>query len=373
MMSGRAINYAQARSYYEHGEDYYSRHLTSYDKWHGSLARRIGLAGELGKGQFDALCQHMAEVEGRKRIGFDATFSAPKSVSLALAESGGRKEELVRIHQTAVARALEEIEKRHLRTRSDGKKLPARSMACGEFVHFLNRNNELDLHSHCAILNMTGADGKMLSLDFEKLLERQKTLGLVYRQELAHELQAAGYELEITNRREGYFELKGFDRKTVMAHSTRRQEILAEAERQGTITAQGRMLANLATRKAKDTSVRYEDILRGRRIRMEDSRKTGMTAGTQSLAEAAREAAILKPMPDNSVLQVLARTGASCMKALPKEMACRSCPNSLWMCQPDDLVCFCRATRYVIWQASKPRRNITLLCSGRVGRSEGGE
>ena len=46
-----------------------------------------------------------------------------------------------------------------------------------------------------------------------------------------------------------------------MAHSTRRQEILAEAERQGAMTAQGKMLANLATRKAKDKSVRYEDVL----------------------------------------------------------------------------------------------------------------
>ena len=86
-------------------------------------------------------------------------------------------------------------------------------------------------------------------------------LGLIYRQELAHELLAAGYELEITNSREGYFELKGFDRETVMEHSTRRQEILAEAERQGAMTAQGKMLANLATRKAKDKSVRYEDVL----------------------------------------------------------------------------------------------------------------
>ncbi|MBR3457915.1 MAG: hypothetical protein IKH16_07155 [Selenomonadaceae bacterium] len=82
---------------------------------------------------------------------------------------------------------------------------------------------------------------------------------------------------------------------------------------------------------------------------------------------------ILKPLPDNPVLQILTRTGAECLKALPKDMACRSCPNSLWMCQQDDLVCFCRATRYVIWQASRPKKNIVLLCSGRIGRSADGE
>lgn len=260
-MSGRAINYEQASTYYEHSADYYTGHQSHYDKWHGRLAKRLKLMGELSKGEFETFCNNIAEEERRKRIGFDATFSAPKSVSLALAESDERKEDLIRIHQIAVERVLAEIEKNHLRTRSNGKKLSARNMACGEFVHFLNRNNELDLHSHCVILNQTDTDGKILALDFDKLLEQQKMLGLIYRQELAHELLAAGYELEITNSREGYFELKGFDRETVMEHSTRRQEILAEAERQGAMTAQGKMLANLATRKAKDKSVRYEDVL----------------------------------------------------------------------------------------------------------------
>lgn len=261
MMSGRAINYEQASTYYEHSADYYTGHQSHYDKWHGKLAKRLKLTGELNKGEFETFCKNIAEEERRKRIGFDATFSAPKSVSLALAESDERREELIKIHQTAVERVLAEIEKNHLRTRSNGKKLSARNMACGEFVHFLNRNNELDLHSHCVILNQTDTDGKILALDFDKLLEHQKILGLMYRQELAHELLAAGYELEITNSREGYFELKGFDRETVMTRSTRRQEILAEAERQGAMTAQGKMLANLATRKAKDKSVHYEDVL----------------------------------------------------------------------------------------------------------------
>ncbi|MBR3457369.1 MAG: relaxase domain-containing protein, partial [Selenomonadaceae bacterium] len=261
MMSGRAINYEQASTYYEHTADYYTGHQSHYDKCHGTLSKRLKLTGELSKGAFETFCKNIAEEERRKRIGFDATFSAPKSVSLALAESDERREELIKIHQTAVERVLAEIEKNHLRTRSNGKKLSARNIACGEFVHFLNRNNELDLHSHCVILNQTDTDGKILALDFDKLLEHQKMLGLIYRQELAHELLAAGYELEITNSREGYFELKGFDRETVMAHSTRRQEILAEADRQGAMTAQGKMLANLATRKAKDKSIRYEDVL----------------------------------------------------------------------------------------------------------------
>ena len=322
------------------------------------------------------------------------TASAPKSVSLALAESDERREELIRIHQIAVERVLTEIEKNHLRTRSNGKKLSARNMACGEFVHFLNRNNELDLHSHCVILNQTDTDGKILALDFDKLLEHQKMLGLIYRQELAHELLAAGYELEITNSREGYFELKGFDRETVMAHSTRRQEILAEASRQGAMTAQGKMLANLATRKAKDKSVRYEDVLAEvkqslydtGKIKIEYRRKEQDLNGKLGRRDDGRGGSFAGRGTGGGNADghnggnvqyehLEAPAGQSGFadtfedwSEMPQSLA-----QGLWMCQQDDLVCFCRATRYVIWQASRPKKNITLLCSGRIGRSADGE
>ena len=130
MMSGRAINYEQASTYYEHSADYYTVHRSHYDKWHGKLAKRLKLTGELSKGEFEAFCRNISEEERRKRIGFDATFSAPKSVSLALAESDERREELIRIHQIAVERVLAEIEKNHLRTRRNRKKLSASRRDC---------------------------------------------------------------------------------------------------------------------------------------------------------------------------------------------------------------------------------------------------
>ena len=65
MMSGRAINYEQASTYYEHSADYYTGHQSHYDKWHGKLAKRLRLTGELSKGQFETFCQNMAEEERR--------------------------------------------------------------------------------------------------------------------------------------------------------------------------------------------------------------------------------------------------------------------------------------------------------------------
>ena len=106
MMSGRAINYEQASTYYEHSADYYTGHQSHYDKWHGKLAKRLKLTGELSKGEFETFCKNIAEEERRKRIGFDATFSAPKSVSLALAESDGRREKQI---ETAGAESAETV------------------------------------------------------------------------------------------------------------------------------------------------------------------------------------------------------------------------------------------------------------------------
>ena len=113
-----------------------------------------------------------------------------------------------------------------------------------------------------------------------------------------------------------------------------------------------------------------EEMMAEEEVLPEEEPEATMPMG---VSEAVFNMNILKPMPDNPVLQILSRTGAKSLKVLPKEMACRSCPNSLWMCQQDDLVCFCRVTRYVIWQASRPKKNITLLCSGRIGRSADSE
>ena len=110
MMSINIINHEQSKTYYEKSKDYYTRSLTNYDRWHGSLAKVQGLTGEMSKEQFDMLSDHLAKSGREKRLGLDATFSAPKSVSLAMAISETNKEEIIRLHQAAVDKALETIE-----------------------------------------------------------------------------------------------------------------------------------------------------------------------------------------------------------------------------------------------------------------------
>ena len=267
MMSCSFVNAEQASKYFEHTTEYYTKNMTNYDRWHGSLAQAYGLDGELSKEQFDEVLKDIAE-QGRERAGLDCTFSAPKSVSLAMAKDEETRQDMITSHQKAVEEIAKKIELELLQTRTDGKKIFSRNAIMAEFMHTMARPTksnddipDLDLHSHCVFLNKTVVDGKDLALDFEKVMSREKIkeYGLVYRQELAKELQNKGYELEITDSRQGFFEIKGFDRETVMEYSNRRQEMLKLVQEKGITDMQA---ANQFSRQVKaEGKADYDEVL----------------------------------------------------------------------------------------------------------------
>ena len=71
-----------------------------------------------------------------------------------------------------------------------------------------------------------GADGKWRTMANEGLYERQKLIGMLYRNELARGMSGLGYGIEKTHA-DGRFELSGVSRDVVEAFSTRRAEIEA--------------------------------------------------------------------------------------------------------------------------------------------------
>ncbi len=267
MMSCASLTPAQAEKYFEHESEYYTKNITNFDRWHGTLAESMGLSGECSKEQFDEILKHIKE-HGRKRAGIDCTFSAPKSVSLATAADEKTKADMIESHQAAVAKIAEEIELNLLQTRSNGKTHQTTNMIAAEFLHELARPTEqnnyvpdLDLHGHLVILNTTVFDGKDLSLDYEKIMSKKniEMYGLMYRQELAKELQKKGYELEITDEKNGFFELAGFDRETILEYSNRRKEILSVADEHGITDMQK---ANQFSRETKDKAKANLDEVR---------------------------------------------------------------------------------------------------------------
>jgi len=125
-------------------ENYYTQDDQIRGQWHGRLAEQWGLRGAVEEEHFqrltegqhpitgEQLVRHKAASEyvnehGQKirtmehRAGWDATFSAPKSVSLTALVGGD--ERIREAHQQSVAAALDELE-RYVQARIGGN-LPA--------------------------------------------------------------------------------------------------------------------------------------------------------------------------------------------------------------------------------------------------------
>lgn len=260
MMTVQTVSAGMATTYYNK-DNYYTKDLSSLDSWQGAISKKLDLENtKIEPQNFDSFIKKMTERNGgndnKKRVGIDLTFSCPKSISLALAKDDETKKDMIEAQQKAVKETLEEIEKNggftyrvtNNKVTTDKK---ADNLLIGKFNHFVNRNGELDLHTHCVVFNITEHEGKEYSLNAKDILKKQTEWGLLFRQKMAKNLQAKGYKLNITDAKKGLFELAGFDREIIEKYSSRRLEILKKMEADGTAGSHEAMKANLQTRKTK--------------------------------------------------------------------------------------------------------------------------
>ena len=282
VMSKGALSAAQAETYYEEKysqDDYYTEKRRVVGQWFGEGAAVLGLGGEVASEDFRAVLHGLrfstgevivrnANGRSERRAGWDATFNAPKSVSIqALVGADTR---LAQTHRAAVTRALAELEHYALSRQKGGSEwVVTENIVAARFDHIAARpargaddgyGPDPHLHTHVVIANMTRRpDGQWRGLDPVEIYRSQAFASAVYRSELAREVQNLGYRIDVTGA-DGRWELQGYSREQVMAFSRRRQDIEAEMQRRGVNGAAAAQ--NIAHQSRLSKDVRSEDQLR---------------------------------------------------------------------------------------------------------------
>ena len=230
-----------------HQSDYYDQNRTVEGRWHGRGAELLGLKGEVTSEDFEAVRQGLdpqtgeflrqrhgadriasnGEEQSKARSLYDMTFSAPKSVSV-MAIVGG-DERLVAAHKTAMREALEEAEKysaTRVRLAGLNENRATGNWIVASYTHDTSRQLDPQLHTHAVAANLTydGAEGRWKALQASGLYERRSYLTEVYRNALAREVRALGYEVEnrhdVRGRDKG-FEIAGFSQDLLDKYSQR--------------------------------------------------------------------------------------------------------------------------------------------------------
>ena len=290
----KPLSASEARTYHEREfasekQNYWSRDQQGHSEWQGRLAERWKLTGvveaehfaRLSEGQHphteDQLVRHQVSktYEGKfgkevtsaeHRAGWDATFSAPKSVSLTALVGGDDR--VREAHRDSVRVALQELE-RYTQARIGNVHAPETTgrFIVATFEHDTARDGYAapQLHTHAVIFNITErANGETRSLQPHELFVSQRFATAVYRSELALRLQKLGYELE--RGKHGQPEIRGYTKEYLEASSPRREQIKDHLREQGINGAAAAQIAAHHTRDRKELLSHEEALQRHREL-----------------------------------------------------------------------------------------------------------
>ena len=277
----KSLSATQAQTYHAKEftaaeQNYWKQNDSIQGEWHGRLAEKFRLASSVGAAEFARLSEgqhprtgeqlvrhrkvHDYKTEEGKtvapvehRAGWDATFSAPKSVSLTALVGGDAR--VREAHQQAVDIALNELE-RYTQARLGGNHSAEMTgkFVAAKFQHDTARPVDgyaaPQLHTHVVIFNMTEREnGQMRALQERSFFESQSYATAIYQSHLTYQLRNFGYEIEPG--KSGAPEIRGYSQEYLDASSPRRQQIVEAVARSGFSGPKAAQIAAHNTRDGK--------------------------------------------------------------------------------------------------------------------------
>ena len=231
-------NLADAKGYFEEHlsqNDYYSAGEIRPGQWIGVGSERLGLKQIVTREQFHALCENRnpndgqrltqrQQKEDKRRVFYDFTCSAPKSVSVLAVTLND--ERLVVAHEEATRIAFRELETfaaTRVRKQGNQRDRTTGNLVAAQFVHTSSRELDPLLHTHCTVFNATFDDQERCwkALQARPMYDAIHYSTAVYRNELAKQVQAMGYQIRPAKHG---FEIEGVSDAILKRFSKRAQQ-----------------------------------------------------------------------------------------------------------------------------------------------------
>ncbi len=268
-------NAIAAKSYYSSPGEYYrpGGEQEIVGQWGGKASDRLGLIGEIIRRKFERLCdnrhpdtgeQLTARMRKDRRIGYDFTFDASKSVSILYGTTGDPL--ILDVFRWAVRATLEEMEagvKTRVRKFGQFAERIVGNMTWAEFIHFTARpvNGVIDphLHAHAFVPNICWdhVEHAWKAIDVASIKENAAYWQRRFQKRFGQRLAELGYD--VTWNRDN-FELGGISRRLIETFSNRTHQINHAAEMRGITDAKAKDKLGALTRERKQRNATMPEL-----------------------------------------------------------------------------------------------------------------
>jgi conjugative relaxase-like TrwC/TraI family protein len=240
--------------------------------WVGRAAQGLGLEGDIEPAQLQAVLlglhptgDHRLRSDRATVLGFDLTFSAPKSVSVVGALGGeDTARQVVAAHRAGVRGAVSYVEAHALAaTRGSGERrqlVPTTGLVGASFTHGVSRNLDPHLHTHVVLANLVhGFDGRWSACDHRGLWAHGRAAAAVYDAHLRAELTTR-LGVRWAERPGRRTEIEGVSPLVMGEFSSRGADIRRHMAEWGSHSSRGARVAWAATRPEKPIGLSFREL-----------------------------------------------------------------------------------------------------------------